>query len=516
MLHGSKARSMHEPFGGGEHLEHTELHNAGYQLDNVVLTTIGVDVGSSTYHVMFAKIHLCREASRLSSRYEVVSRKVIWRSTIGLTPYRGRRIDADVVGAFVSNCHELAGLTPNDIDSGAVILTGEALRKHNARPLAEQIAAGSGKFVCVSAGHHLEGMLAAYGSGATTYSKLSNEKILHLDIGGGTTKLTLIENGQVRASAASMIGGRQVAWDAQRKIVSTTAGASTIARFAGVDVTLGSIFTLEAERAFAEAQAQVIVAFVTQHASTLERELRLTRVLPKKYSADAISFSGGVSEYVYGRCTTTYGDLGCSLGSMIRRFFEGSTASVSIVDPGVGIRATVAGASQCSVQLSGNTVTISDPTVLPIYNVPVIHLGIHSSEGTGLYEPVEVGKAIMSALATIGSAGTDPVALALPWEGDPSYQRIASLAQGIQRAFRTSTNIPVLLLINSDIAASIGNLLITEFALPRPIICLDGLDLFPLDYVDVGVALEPSGAFPVVIKSLLFEANDHRLVAASS
>ena len=363
---------MHD-LGGDDHSHNLEVTDALYELDNVTLTTIGVDVGSSTFHLMFSRVHLCREAANLSSKYEVVEREMLWQSGIGLTPYKNKRIDAAAIEKFVVDCHTQAGLTPGDVDSGAVILTGEALRQHNARGLADAIAAGSGKFVCVSAGHHLESMLAAYGSGATDYSKETGARLLHIDMGGGTTKLSLIEGGEARATAALMIGGRQVAWNADREIISNSAGARTIANAAGIDITVGRVFPPEDEQRFVDTQAEVIFGVAEGRRGGLEGKLRLTRVLPKLFEYDEVSFSGGVSEYIYGRETGSYGDLGASLGKAIRAGIDSKRIAIPVADPGEGIRATVVGASQCSVQLSGNTVTVSNPEILPIHNVPVIH-----------------------------------------------------------------------------------------------------------------------------------------------
>ncbi len=97
-----------------------------YLHDNVDLTTVGIDIGSSTYHLMFAKVHLKRETKEHSSRFEVVHREVLWRSEIALTPYRGKRIDTEEVRRFVEESYLKADLHPHEIDSGAVILTGEA------------------------------------------------------------------------------------------------------------------------------------------------------------------------------------------------------------------------------------------------------------------------------------------------------------------------------------------------------------------------------------------------------
>lgn len=490
--------------------EHQELQDFIYGQDNVELTTIGVDVGSSTFHLMFARVHLKREGEDHSSSFEIVERKVLWRSEIALTPYRGKRIDADAVRAVVMDAHLRAGLSPSQIDSGAVILTGEALRQHNARALGDAIAADSGKFVCLTAGHHLEAMLAGYGSGAVDYSKKNKVRLLHIDVGGGTTKLVYIDGGGVIATAAVMIGGRQVAMDCACHVISTSAGSSTVAKSAGVRIKHGEPFSLENQLGFVDAQVGVIIDIANEmHSSELERRLRLTRVLPRNFQPEAISFSGGVSEYIYGREPGDYGDIGRLLGEGIRRAIEGHVIHLPVVDPGNGIRATVLGASQCSVQLSGSTVSVSHPSVLPIHNVPVVHPDLGRRLAGLDFASDDVAVAIIHAIEDYGLIVTDPVALAFVWSGDPSYRRMHGLAEGIARAVGYSNSAPLVILINQDVGASIGRMIVRELPSERPVVCLDGLELSPLDFVDVGEIIQPSGALPVVIKSLLF-ANDRR------
>src|SRR5438067_5188965 len=164
-----------------------------WALDNVELTTVGVDVGSSTSHLLFAKLHLQRLTQSLSSRFVVVEREVLHRSPILLTPYRpDGLIDVEALRRFVDQAYNDAGLSPEHVDTGAVILTGAALERANARNVAELFASAGGKFVCASAGHNLEGILAAHGSGAVALSRECHSTLLHVDVGGGTTKLGLL------------------------------------------------------------------------------------------------------------------------------------------------------------------------------------------------------------------------------------------------------------------------------------------------------------------------------------
>jgi ethanolamine utilization protein EutA len=199
--------------------EEKRLADAIWTADNVELTTVGVDIGSSTSHLMFAKVHLQRLSTALSSRFVVVGREILWRSPILLTPYSDTAtIDTKKLEAFIEGAYKSAGLGHDDIDSGAVILTGEALKRDNAEAIAHLFAAESGKFVCASAGHHMEAAMAAHGSGAAALSREQHSNILNVDMGGGTTKFGLMHGGKLLASAAIEVGGRLIAFDADGKL----------------------------------------------------------------------------------------------------------------------------------------------------------------------------------------------------------------------------------------------------------------------------------------------------------
>src|ERR1700676_1731330 len=217
-----------------------EINEIAWSADNVQLTTVGIDIGSSTSHLMFARVHLQRLSTAMSSRFVVVNRKVLWQSPILLTPYLpDYTIDTDELAGFIGGCYAYAGIEPGDIDSGAVILTGEAIKRHNARAIADLFSEEAGKFVCASAGHHMECQLAAHGSGAIAASRGRAARILNVDIGGGTTKLALIENGALLASAAIAVGGRLLVEDAKAGLTRIEEPMREIARSLGLALTLG-------------------------------------------------------------------------------------------------------------------------------------------------------------------------------------------------------------------------------------------------------------------------------------
>jgi ethanolamine utilization protein EutA len=480
-----------------------------YALDNIDLVSVGIDVGSTTSHLMFSHVHLKRETERHSTRYVVTSQEVLWRSPIRLTPYQpGGRIDAGQLGRWVEEDFAAAGLDRADLDSGAVILTGEALKQHNAKALAEAIAAQAGDFVCVSAGHHLEAMLAAYGSGSVALSARTGQRVLCVDIGGGTTKLSLIDRGTVRRTAAIEVGARMVSFDPAGTVRQVASAVPAVLATLGTGAVTpppvpGAPLATASREALVSAAAGQILAVPRRHGGLLAAGLLLTGPLHPDFGEfDAVTFAGGVSEYVYGRESRDFGDLGGDIAAAIRRVLAGGGLPAPVLDPGDGIRATVVGASQSSVQVSGSTVAVPTGSDLPLRNVPVVHPALDLSGDIG---EDAVAAAIGDALeAAPGLA--PPVALAFHFAGPPSYQRLRGLAGGIAAALRRAWpgRELAVLVMDRDIAASIGALLTEELAVRRPVLCLDNLDLHPLDYLDIGRPVWPAGVYPVVIKSLLF------------
>src|SRR5258706_1718946 len=202
--HDAQSDHDHDDFEDGP-LEENPL----WIQDHVTLTSVGIDIGSSGTQVIFSKINLRRLAEDLTSRYYVVSRETLFLSPVSLTPYQSEtRIDDTALKAIIDDAYRAAGIRAGDIDTGAVILTGEALRRENAQAISGLIADEGGDFVCAAAGHHMESMLAAYGSCASRVSSEGEIRILNIDIGGGTTKLALVEGGRVLETAAVHIGGR--------------------------------------------------------------------------------------------------------------------------------------------------------------------------------------------------------------------------------------------------------------------------------------------------------------------
>ncbi len=475
-----------------------------WAVENVELRTVGIDIGSSTSHLMFSRVHLQRLAQALSSRFVVVGREVLWRSPVMLTPYLpDNSIDAERLGDFVAQAYAEAGLDRASVDSGAVILTGEALKRRNARAIAELFAADAGRFICASAGHHLEAVMAAHGSGAAALSRREGLTVLNVDVGGGTSKLVLVRDGEVLATAALEVGGRLLARDG-RRVVRIEQAARRAAHAADVSLVLGEELSVADEGRVVAVLVDVLVDVVNGGiGGPLGRDLLVTEPFVLAFPPDVLTFSGGVAEYLYGRETAEFDDLAPGLAAGLRDAIRSGRLATPLREPEQGIRATVIGASQFSVQVSGITVGV-DERALPLQNVPVLAPSIELS---GEIEATDVAAAVQAAARRFGVGATqDPVAVAFRWGGDPHYRRVRALAEGVVAGLgaQLAAGGPLVVLVDGDVASSLAHVLREELQVEAPLVCLDGLVLQELDYVDVGQLIRPSYVVPVVIKSLLF------------
>ena len=468
------------------------------------LTSVGIDIGSSTSHLVFSHLTLRREGAGLSARFKVTDREVLYRSPIMLTPYSsGTLIDTAKVQDFIHESYRVAVYTHDDIDTGAVVITGEALNKENSRPILEYFAKDSGKFICASAGHNHEALLAAYGCGAVDLSKSAGAAVLNIDMGGGTTKLSLIRDGTVTRTAAISVGARLIAFDENDVVTRVELPAKFITRELGTPVEVGQVITDDVKRAFAAYMGTYLFNVIqAKPLSELETHLLVTDRLPDYdglESIDHIVFSGGVSEHIYDRETPSYGDVGPYLGNEIRARIAELNRGDLVKEPVEGIRATVIGAGEYTIQASGNTSYLSSEAPLPVYGLQVVKALIH--EGS------DVQGALRTALAKFDLERFQPgLALALGLQGVPNYKFIRRVAEGVAAVVNESEDpdLNVFLILDMDVAKSLGGILKEELQVAPEVIAVDGIDVGDLDFIDVGNAMGVTEVIPVTIRSFMF------------
>ena len=503
----------HAHAGDADHDHDHDFDDAGpvednplWRQDNVTLATVGIDIGSSGTQVIFSRVHLRRLAEDLTSRYYVVARETLFQSPVTLTPYQNEeRIDDAKLGAIIDDAYVAAGLPPEEIDTGVVILTGEALRRENAQAIAAILAEKGGEFVTATAGHHMEAMLAAYGSGAARASSDEGKRILNVDIGGGTTKLGLVENGKVVATAAIHIGGRLQVVENGKTVRLDPAGKHHAAR-AGFAWERGDIIEPADLQKVADTMADTLVAAIlTRPLPDDIARLYLTEPIVDLGRIDGVMFSGGVAEYVYAREARDFGDLGQRLGRALRAHIDSGALPWPVLPAGECIRATALGASEYSVQLSGNTSYISAPgRLLPRRNLQVLLPPFICAE---TIDPDALARAIRNHMTAFDVADTErDIALALRWSGLPSYPRLAAFAEGIRRglAERIAKKLPLYIMLDGDVAQTLGHLLRDELHIASDLLLIDGVVLWDFDYIDLGRIRMPSYTVPVTIKSLVF------------
>ncbi len=509
-VHMDDADHDHDEFDADVPLEENPL----WIQDNVTLVSVGIDIGSSGTQVIFSRIHLRRLAEDLTSRFYVVSRDTLFLSPVSLTPYSSEtRIDDKALRKIVNDAYEAAGLSPGDIDAGAVILTGEALRRENAQGISAMLSEAGGDFVCATAGHHMESMLAAYGSGAAQASLELQKRVLNIDIGGGTTKLGLVDKGQCIATAAFHVGGRLQVVDEHFRITRLDPAGKHHAKRAGFDWSLGDQVTSEDLDKVADMMAETLIVALTQRPAPHDVEhLFLTDPIADFGDVGGVMFSGGVAEYVYDREPRDFGDMGKRLGSALARKLAAGRLPWPMLPARECIRATALGASEYSVQLSGNTSYISNPgTLLPRRNLQVLQPAFEFTEEV---DGEALGKAIIAHRKAFEVEGAEnDIALAFHWKGMPAYDRIFATAQGVAigLADHIAAQKPIYVMLDGDVAQTLGAVLREDCKVMSDILVIDGVMLMDFDYIDLGKVRIPSYTVPVTIKSLVFSEDPRGL-----
>ena len=466
------------------------------QEDEIRLTSVGVDIGSSTAHLLFSEITL----ERLDTRYIVTERKVLHASRILLTPYRSDGdIDAEALGTFVEQQYAAAGLTRDDVQTGALILTGVAVRRRNARAIGDLFATEAGRFVAVSAGDGVETIMAAQGSGALAVSQTGGP-VVNIDIGGGTTKIALCVGGRITAMTAVEVGARLVVCDGDDRIIRLEPFGQQHAAAVGLSPSLGDTLDAGQRRRLAAQMAATVMAVLNGAGDASYLRLDPIPALPAEIR---VMFSGGVSEYIAGRETCQFGDLGPDLAHALHAAIvaRGHPVSTAVT----GIRATVAGASQYTVQVSGSTVFLDPAHVLPLKNMATICPQMDLSGD--VLDATEIARAVRQGLIRLDlTDGTRPVAVSIGWRGSASYHRLCALGQGLIAGLKPvlDQGHPLVVVSDRDVGGLLGMHCRESEGLTNPIISIDGIDLAEFDFIDIGDVLAETGAVPVVVKSLIF------------
>ena len=440
------------------------------------LLSVGLDVGTTSTQMVVSRLTVENQASAFSvPDMEIRQRELLYQSPVYFTPLlEGNRMDAAALRRLVEQEYEKAGITRQMVDTGAVIVTGESSRTENAAAVMEALSDLAGHFVVAAAGPDLESVLAAKGAGAVDYSGRTGETVLHMDIGGGTSNLALIQKGEITATGCMNVGGRLV--KLERGIITY------------VSPVLQGIFHKQVGEALSQEEARhltVRLAEALEMAAGLRPSDGLLEQLTTREAAGALplnapgeqltlSFSGGVADCIEREIPwQEFGDIGPLLGQAIG---TSRLCSGKYVLGTNTIRATVIGAGCHSTQLSGSTV-YSQNVQFPLKNIPVITQKAQRTQQEG------------------------NVFFALPGVKSPTYAQVQQMAAEISQLPQ-----PIYLCLEQDMAKALGQAMALRLGRNAEILCIDRIRVHPGDYLDVAAPVGP--AFPVVVKTLVLQKRD--------
>lgn len=462
------------------------------------MLSVGIDIGTSTTQLVISKLTVRNTAAAFTvPRLAITDKEIVYRSDIHFTPLLSDTvIDTAAIERIVDEEYRASGIDPKEIETGAVIITGETARKENARQVLSALSGYAGDFVVATAGPDLEGILAAKGAGCDDYSKEHRTAVLNFDIGGGTSNLCLMEHGESTDTGCLNVGGRLVKLDAQ--------GAITYLS----PVLRGQCGLSVGQRATPDTLRPVIDKLVTalEEAAGLRPQTELCRhfttnkLVKLPELTPVLSFSGGVADMIYTDHPPdwlAYGDIGVLLG---RAIAASKLLAVPHMRPKETIRATVVGAGSHTTTLSGSTIAY-EGVDFPFKNLPVLSLSDEETDQA----PDALSQTVEKKLRWFWEGGEpSPVVLALHGRRSPGFDEVARMAQGLETGLRPlrAAGYPVLIAVGEDMGKALGQAILCRLPPPRKLICMDGLELKTGAYLDIG---NPVGsALPVVIKTLLF------------
>lgn len=473
------------------------------------ILSVGIDIGTSTTQLVFSRITMENLMGYFSvPRVSIVKKEVIYKSKVYITPLTTPvLIDGEAVREIVAGEFCAAGFTPGDVDTGAVIITGESARKENAAAVLEKLSDFAGEFVVSTAGPDLESVIAGKGSGACQYSIDNACVTANLDIGGGTTNIVLFDNGETISKGCLDVGGRLIRLDPDYTVRSVSPAAAKTAQAVGVRLTVGEKTTPEALCRITDRMAQLLAEAL----GLAEQEPLLRAVqTPESSWLDVsgrriakVCFSGGVADCISETVPQDwipYGDIGLFLG---RSIAKGQICrEIPQLSGEETIRATVVGAGTYTTSISGSTITYAKE-LLPLKNLPALKLTEEEQERCFSGDAESLSQKVRWFLE---QTGTEKMILALAGKSDPEYRALKTLAACLSRGMDEALppGEPVLIVLEQDIAKSLGLLMQKELSGRRMVACIDGIRVEQGDYVDLGRPVLNGLVIPVVVKTLLF------------
>lgn len=468
------------------------------------LLTVGIDLGTSTTQLVLSELTVENFASAFTvPRISISNKKVIYRSDIIFTPLLNQtEIDAEPINEFVAEQYRKAGIKKQDIQMGAVIITGETARKANANKVLDALSGYAGDFVVATAGPDLESIIAGKGAGAQSFSESKRKPVVNLDIGGGTTNLAVFKDGEVIDTACFDIGGRLIKVDKQQRVTYLAPKIQEIIRKKELSLTIGDQVTEATLKPILLELVHVLENSVGLGEKSPFFDLLVTNhPLKRNEEIPLVTFSGGVADCFVAeeKEPFKFGDIGLLLGKYLRQsliFLE-----KEVLQSNETIRATVVGAGSHTAEISGSTIAYREQ-ILPIKNIPILKLAKEDEE----LAVSELSERIREKLNWHTTEGTPQVALAIRGDKNPTFDDIQRYGKGIVAGLDSLVKeaIPIIVMVDEDMAKALGHALSANLPPEYPFICIDSVKVENGDYADIGQPVAEGAVLPVIVKTLVF------------
>jgi ethanolamine utilization protein EutA len=478
-----------------------------YMSNSRDLLSVGVDVGTTTTQIIFSRLNL-RDVSRPGQipRIDITDRKVIYQSPIVFTPLiDSETIDAGQLNEIVRNEYAAAGVDPSQVETGAVIITGETAKKKNADEILRALSGLAGEFVVSVAGPNVESLIAGKGAGAAQYSQQNYATVTNVDIGGGSANSATFRIGNLIGAAAMNYGGRIMEIEhSNGRVRHIAEPAKHILNDIGLKLEINDSPSLDDLRRFTDRMADMTVELIEGTSSPLAQQIYLTPPVGASGKGSVLMFSGGIGHYYYNPIpissvsdVTVHDDIGPLLAESLRKHALLNT--YTIVPPAETVRATVLGASTQTVTLSGSTIW-AEREILPLKNVPVTRPSLPST-----LEPAAVARSVSEAVSRWDiNLATDPFAVALELDRALDYQSLTQLATGLKSFADTMPgDRPLIAIIERDYAQALGQT-VKGLDPSRALLVIDQVGLSEGDYIDIGTPLMDGRVVPLSVKTLIF------------
>ncbi|MCR1955105.1 ethanolamine ammonia-lyase reactivating factor EutA [Clostridioides mangenotii] len=472
------------------------------------LLSVGIDIGTSTTQLIFSKLTVENTASNFSvPRISIVDKEIIYKSHVYFTPLiSATEINGEEIKAIVESEYKKANIDKDDIQTGAVIITGETARKENANDVLHALSGFAGDFVVATAGPDLESIISGKGAGAHIYSKEHSTTVVNIDIGGGTSNLSLFKRGEVVDTGCLDIGGRLIKIDVTSKEVTyISPKIEKIIDDNNLNILVGTKITIEKVEPIVNIMKDIIVESIgLKKKSELFDFMVTNKSISLNEDIKNVSFSGGVADYIYYEGSIDdyfkYGDLGILLGQAIKNCEE--LKNINVIKPLETIRATVVGAGSHTTEVSGSTITYTNDA-FPIKNLPILKLSLEDENGGSN----DISKAIKNKLNWFKLKNDlQKIAIAFNGQKNPSFEKVMEYARGIVEGMSeiVEKKLPFIVIVENDMAKVLGQSIYALLDYKTDIVCLDSIKVENGDYIDIGKPIADGKVLPVVIKTLVF------------